>query len=405
MAQTRENVDMQELVSRTQKAREAYESYKREENHNSQENVQPVENNQNSDISQETQNNSYTPAEYPEYGAFDNENINQNSSSGGSGKLLRNVGIGTFLGTAALVPIYIYQSGKNITKDFNNTIKDGVEDFSKTLDISKEILIDGKVTDKFSNVTIDRSVLSFDINNNGNTSTVSYDIIKLNHNEVCNVQLDGKSSLTLVGDDLNKTFVIKNSNQNIVGYYYEETKKLTIVDTNNNISLDDVMMRDNLTLAKQNISDSIQTIPTSIYYDQEMSDKLNGLINNVNVNNVNFKSYDDYYKTMSKDLKNFFRQENWDIGYEETMKRVSKTGVFDSLSDLIKDNPALTGALSLAIIGLLISLLSAGIVTATTKGVVEYNKKSKNNKPKEKKKIASPVDISDQINDSNEQIR
>lgn len=355
---------------------------------------------------------------------------------------VRNTAITTAASLVAIEGAAIFFQGKETLeeeqKDFEKKVKDLINEMSS----KKEILSDGIVNTNFSEITLQNNKLTFTFANT-TTPAASYDLVKCSNATIIQdtngnvisaydkvtktLYVDGKAytnvteqygvysqngnTIAKFNSDYN-TFQIGTNDpfyaksttgsinfikkdNDVVGIYSNTTKTISINDTSSNITLDNSILRDDLTSAKQSVLESVDLMAKNPKYNEELFTDFKDKITDLNLDDTKLLSYEDLQDKLVSTLDGKINIMSGKLGISKVTNEISDLGIFKSLNDVVGTQAAgIIGliALSSAIIALLTALSAK---TAETTADIYKDDLIK-------KKIITPEDVENKNNDKGE---
>lgn len=348
-------------------------------------------------------------------------------------KTVRNATVGTAATLVAIEGAAMILQGKIMLEEENIDFKKELNEMVSKLTQSKEILTDNVINTDFTDITLQNNHLNLTKFDN---STISYDLLKCQRTSIFKdangdivscynkatqtLYVDGKTYYGVTeeygtfkqGDTILAKFdsdfntfqigqdkpfyiqsdtgtinFIKDTSGNVVGIYDEKTYSIYINDSNANINLDNSILRDDLTEAKNSILDIIDVMKDNPKYNQELFANLREKVAKLDINNnIDILSYKDFSEKLIQKLDGTTNILSGKVGFSEVTEKINKLGIFDSLGNMVgADIASIIGLFAISsIIIASLTLLSA----KTTENILDiYEDDLK------KRKIITPDDI------------
>lgn len=346
--------------------------------------------------------------------------------------VVKNVVIGSAVGLLAFETLSIFLQGKIKAEDLSDEYLEKLNKSINSVKTNKEILTNAKVNNNYSDVKLEDNNLSitnsdgvkvsYNLEEQSNVSifkNVDKEIMCAYDNTNKILYLDGKtySNITEVDgvfkqgnttiaefNNVNKTLqignqtpfyatnetgdinFIKDSTNNIVGIYDEKSGFININDTANNINIDKSIIRDNLTDAKEDILSTIEAMEKDNKYNQDLVEALKKSVNDINLNTLDMKTYEDFNKSLIDSMNNATNSVSMELGFKDVTEKINNLGLFDTLSDIA--GPNVSGIVGLIGISAVLIALLSGLFAKTTDLMIENTKGDLI-----KKKIITPEDV------------
>lgn len=346
--------------------------------------------------------------------------------------VVKNVVIGSAVGLLAFETLSIFLQGKIKAEDLSDEYLEKLNKSINSVKTNKEILTNAKVNNNYSDVKLEDNNLSitnsdgvkvsYNLEEQSNVSifkNVDKEIMCAYDNTNKILYLDGKtySNITEVDgvfkqgnttiaefNNVNKTLqignqtpfyatnetgdinFIKDSTNNIVGIYDEKSGFININDTANNINIDKSIIRDNLTDAKEGILSTIEAMEEDNKYNQDLVEALKKSVNDINLNTLDMKTYEDFNKSLIDSMNNATNSVSMELGFKDVTEKINNLGLFDTLSDIA--GPNVSGIVGLIGISAVLIALLSGLFAKTTDLMIENTKGDLI-----KKKIITPEDV------------
>ncbi len=346
--------------------------------------------------------------------------------------VVKNVFIGSAVGLLAFETLSIFLQGKIKAEDLSDEYLEKLNKSINSVKTNKEILTNAKVNNNYSDVKLEDNNLSitnsdgvkisYNLEEQSNVSifkNVDKEIMCAYDNTNKTLYLDGKtySNITEVDgvfkqgnttiaefNNVNKTLqignqtpfyatnetgdinFIKDSTNNIVGIYDEKSGFININDTANNINIDKSIIRDNLTDAKEGILSTIEAMEKDNKYNQDLVEALKKSVNDINLNTLDMKTYEDFNKSLIDSMNNATNSVSMELGFKDVTEKINNLGLFDTLSDIA--GPNVSGIVGLIGISAVLIALLSGLFAKTADLMIENTKGDLI-----KKKIITPEDV------------
>lgn len=346
--------------------------------------------------------------------------------------VVKNVFIGSAVGLLAFETLSIFLQGKIKAEDLSDEYLEKLNKSINSVKTNKEILTNAKVNNNYSDVKLEDNNLSitnsdgvkvsYNLEEQSNVSifkNVDKEIMCAYDNTNKILYLDGKtySNITEVDgvfkqgnttiaefNNVNKTLqignqtpfyatnetgdinFIKDSTNNIVGIYDEKSGFININDTANNINIDKSIIRDNLTDAKEGILSTIEAMEKDNKYNQDLVEALKKSVNDINLNTLDMKTYEDFNKSLIDSMNNATNSVSMELGFKDVTEKINNLGLFDTLSDIA--GPNVSGIVGLIGISAVLIALLSGLFAKTADLMIENTKGDLI-----KKKIITPEDV------------
>lgn len=346
--------------------------------------------------------------------------------------VVKKVAIGSAVGLLAFETLSIFLQGKIKAEDLSDEYLEKLNKSINSVKTNKEILTNEKVNNNYSDVKLEDNNLSitnsdgvkvsYNLEEQSNVSifkNVDKEIMCAYDNTNKILYLDGKtySNITEVDgvfkqgnttiaefNNVNKTLqignqtpfyatnetgdinFIKDSTNNIVGIYDEKSGFININDTANNINIDKSIIRDNLTDAKEGILSTIEAMEKDNKYNQDLVEALKKSVNDINLNTLDMKTYEDFNKSLIDSMNNATNSVSMELGFKDVTEKINNLGLFDALSDVA--GPNVSGIVGLIGISAVLIALLSGLFAKTADLMIENTKGDLI-----KKKIITPEDV------------
>lgn len=347
-------------------------------------------------------------------------------------RAVRNVAITSAVGFLGFEVLSIFLQGKIKAEDLGEEFIEELRKSMHNIETSKEILTNKKVNTDYSDIKLEDDKLSI---TNSSDSKISYNldehsnvsIFKNIDNEIAGCYDKASKTLYLNGktysnvtesngvfkqgdielvkfDDYKNTLqigdqtpfyvshetgdvnFIKDSSNNIVGIYDEKSGFININDTANNINIDKSIIRDNLTDAKEGILSTIEAMEKDNKYNQDLVEALKKSVNDINLNTLDMKTYEDFNKSLIDSMNNATNSVSMELGFKDVTEKINNLGLFDTLSDIA--GPNVSGIVGLIGISAVLIALLSGLFAKTADLMIENTKGDLI-----KKKIITPEDV------------
>lgn len=346
--------------------------------------------------------------------------------------VVKKVAIGSAVGLLAFETLSIFLQGKIKAEDLGDEYLEKLNKSINSIKTNKEILTNEKVNNNYSDVKLEDNNLSitnsdgvkvsYNLEEQSNVSifkNVDKEIMCAYDNTNKILYLDGKtySNITEVNgvfkqgnttiaefNNVNKTLqignqtpfyatnetgdinFIKDSTNNIVGIYDEKSGFININDTANNINIDKSIIRDNLTDVKEGILSTIEAMEKDNKYNQDLVEALKKSVNDINLNTLDMKTYEDFNKSLIDSMNNATNSVSMELGFKDVTEKINNLGLFDALSDIA--GPNVSGIVGLIGISAVLIALLSGLFAKTADLMIENTKGDLI-----KKKIITPEDV------------
>ena len=355
---------------------------------------------------------------------------------------VRNTAITTAASLVAIEGAAIFFQGKETLEEEQEDFKKEVKDLINEMSSKKEILSDGIVNTNFSEITLQNNKLTFTFANT-DTPVPSYDLVKClnatiiqdtNGNVISaydkltkTLYVDGKAytnvteqygiysqngnTIAKFNSDYN-TFQIGTNDpfyaksttgsinfikrgNDVVGFYSDTTKTISINDTSSNIILDNSILRDDLTGAKQSVLETVEAMAKNPKYNGELFTDFKDKITDLNLDDTKLLSYEDLKNKLVSTLDGQANIMSGKLGISKVTNEISDLGIFKSLNDVVGTQAA--GIIGLIALSSVIIALLTALSAKTAETTADIYKDDLI-----KKKIITPEDVENKNNNKRE---
>lgn len=346
--------------------------------------------------------------------------------------VVKNVVIGSAVGLLAFETLSIFLQGKIKAEDLSDEYLEKLNKSINSVKTNKEILTNAKVNNNYSDVKLEDNNLSitnsdgvkvsYNLEEQSNVSifkNVDKEIMCAYDNTNKILYLDGEtySDITEIDgvfkqdnttiaefNNVNKTLqignqtpfyatnetgnvnFIKDSSNNMVGIYDEKFGFININDSANEINTGNSIIRDNLTDVKEDILSTIKAMEKDNEYNQDLVEALKKSVNDINLNTLDMKTYEDFNKSLIDSMNNATNSVSMELGFKDVTEKINNLGLFDTLSDIA--GPNVSGIVGLIGISAVLIALLSGLFAKTADIMIENTKGDLI-----KKKIITPEDV------------
>lgn len=348
--------------------------------------------------------------------------------------VVKNVVIGSAVGLLAFETLSIFLQGKIKAEDLSDEYLEKLNKSINSVKTNKEILTNAKVNNNYSDIKLEDdklsitnssdSKISYNLDEHSNVSifkNVDKEIMCAYDNTNKILYLDGEtySDITEIDgvfkqdnttiaefNNVNKTLqigdqtpfyvsndtgnitFIRDSSNNIVGIYDEKSAFININDSDNEINTGNSIIRDNLTDVKEDILNTIEAMEkdNNNKYNQDLVEALKKSVNDINLNTLDMKTYEDFNKSLIDSMNNATNSVSMELGFKDVTEKINNLGLFDALSDIA--GPNVSGIVGLIGISAVLIALLSGLFAKTADLMIENTKGDLI-----KKKIITPEDV------------